>query len=125
MDRHAHARQMRLDPTRTEQAFWRLVRGEALGVKFRRQHVIGPYIADFACVPLRLVVEVDGGQHFESAHDRERDAWLEGEGWKVVRYWNPEVLTNPQGVQEHLLTLLEERRAELRAVRNRQGERPG
>ncbi len=70
------AREMRHDPTRAEQAVWRLLRGRRFrGLKFRRQVPVGPYIADFACIEAGLIVECDGGQHGD-ARDAERDAFL-------------------------------------------------
>jgi very-short-patch-repair endonuclease len=66
--------------------------------KFRRQVPIGPYIADFPCFESRLIVEVDGGRHAESVRDVERDAWLTRNAFRVVRYWNNDVLQNLEGV---------------------------
>jgi very-short-patch-repair endonuclease len=70
------------------------------GAKFRRQHPIPPYTVDFYCLELRLVVEVDGGQHAESVRDEIRDAFLKRRGLMVLRFWNNEVLTNVEGVIE-------------------------
>ena len=71
------------------------------GCKFRRQEPIGSYIVDFVCQEKRIVIEVDGGQHStEKERDNERDKWLEGKGYKVLRFWNNEVLANIQGVLE-------------------------
>ncbi|HKZ95864.1 MAG TPA: endonuclease domain-containing protein, partial [Hyphomicrobiaceae bacterium] len=73
--------------------------------RFRRQHPIGSYIADFACLEKRLVVEVDGSQHAEptqAAHDTRRTRWLESEGYRVVRVWTNEVLENLDGVTEQI-----------------------
>ena len=73
------------------------------GMKFRRQHPVGHYIADFVCLERRLIIELDGGQHSlpeELLRDRQRDAWLEKEGYTVVRFWDNEVLTNTKGVLE-------------------------
>jgi very-short-patch-repair endonuclease len=66
--------------------------------KFRRQVPVGPYIADFLCFKSRLIIEVDGGQHAESARDVERDTWLARNAFRVVRYWNNDVLQNLEGV---------------------------
>ena len=74
------------------------------GRKFKRQLPIGPYIADFACVELKLIVEADGGQHAEQmAYDEKRTEWLESRGWRVLRFWNNDILTNIEGVSETLL----------------------
>ena len=93
------ARYLRQHQTNTEAFLWRVLRNRRLAdYKFRRQHPIGPFIADFACVELRLVIEVDGGQHAESNHDEWRTLWLDAQGWRVVRFWNNDVRQNTEGV---------------------------
>jgi very-short-patch-repair endonuclease len=95
----AFARQLRADGTDAERALWQRLRSRQLqGAKFRRQLALGPYVADLACVEARLIVECDGGQHNESARDARRDAWLTAQGWRVLRFWNTEVLQNIDGV---------------------------
>ena len=84
--------------TDAERRLWAALRNRTLDPEFRRQVPIGPFIADFAAISERLVVEVDGGQHAESAHDLERDAYLRSQGFHVLRFWNHEVLTNLEGV---------------------------
>ena len=74
-----------------------------MAFKFRRQVPVGPYIVDFLCVGAKLIVEADGSQHAESLRDRVRDAYLESQGWKVLRFWNNEVLQNREGVLETIL----------------------
>ena len=77
------------------------------GVKFRRQHPIGPYFADFACVSRRLVIEIDGEQHaYQVDADARRTAVLEQAGWRVVRFWANEVVANPEGVWTEIENLL-------------------
>jgi len=76
------------------------------GWKFRRQYPIGTYIADFACPAARLIVEADGSQHADSAHDARRNAWLLQQGWRVLRFWNNEILTNQEGVLTAVVTAL-------------------
>jgi very-short-patch-repair endonuclease len=94
--------------TDAENKLWLLLRDRRLaGLKFRRQVPIGPYIADFVSFPARLIVEVDGGQHADSVRDAERDQWLAGEKFKIVRYWNNDVLQNPDGVLTDLLSHLD------------------
>jgi very-short-patch-repair endonuclease len=78
------AQYLRANMTAVESRMWLRLRGRQLGVKFRRQHPIGPYIADFACCSAKLVVEIDGDTHQE-AHDIQRDRWLESRGWRVMR----------------------------------------
>jgi len=88
------ARGLRSNPTDAEQRLWNRLRQRQLaGARFRRQQPIGPYVVDFVCQELRLVIEVDGGQHVENAAaDDERTHWLEREGYRVVRFWNHDVL---------------------------------
>ena len=103
-----HARAMRRISTDAEKKLWLLLRDRRLdGLKFRRQVPFGPYILDFVCFEQKIVVEVDGGQHAESESDKLRDARLEGEGFRVIRYWNNDVLKNPHGVLTDLLMRLE------------------
>ena len=93
------ARGLRRDLTRVERTMWRLLRDRRLGgIKFRRQAPVGPFVADFACPSHRLIIELDGSQHAESASDRRRDAYLAAEGWQVLRFWNGEVVENPNAV---------------------------
>jgi len=100
------ARAMRKAPTEAERAMWRLLRLERLGVKFRRQAWLGDYIADFVCFSPRLVVEVDGSQHAGSDYDATRDAAFQAHGYKVLRFWNGEVLRNPDGVCRTILAAM-------------------
>jgi very-short-patch-repair endonuclease len=101
------ARRLRRDSTEAERRLWRAIRGSALGVGFRRQHPIGSAIADFACVEGRLVVGLDGGQHGGAA-DGERDAGMRAAGWRVLRYWNNEVIENLEGVLADIARVLAE-----------------
>ncbi len=103
------ARGMRHDPTEAEKKFWWLVRDRRLGgFKFRRQTPVGRYIADFICIDARLIVELDGGQHAQRArYDAAREAFLAAQGFRVMRFWNGEVLKNPAGTAEILLRVLE------------------
>ena len=104
----ARARQLRQDATDAERRLWSALRDRRLsGYRFRRQYPIGPFIADFACTRHQLIVEADGGQHADSEADRRRTSWLEGEGWRVLRFWNNDVLANTNGVIETILRELE------------------
>ena len=95
------ARNMRRSPTTAEKKlWWHLHRLSVNGSQFRRQVRIGRYIADFASHKARLVVEVDGGQHAENAADAERTKFIEGQGYRVLRFWNNDVLGNIDGVLE-------------------------
>ena len=98
------ARRLRREATDAERRLWSALRDRRLaGYRFRRQHPIGHYIADFACTRHMLIVEADGGQHDASASDAMRTAWLEEQGWRVLRFWNNDVLTNTEGVVETIL----------------------
>lgn len=103
------ARAFRRNSTRAELNLWNKLRARALeGHKFVRQQSIGPYYVDFVCRERRLIVEVDGGQHSESKRDAARDAWLGARGYRVLRFWNNDVLQNADGVLQTILTALEE-----------------
>ncbi len=103
----AHAREMRHEATCAEQALWRALRSNALGVKFRRQVPKGRYILDFACLSHWLVIEVDGDEHADSTSDQRRDAWLRAEGFHVLRFGNREVLQELPGVLQVIAHTLE------------------
>jgi very-short-patch-repair endonuclease len=79
-------------------------------LSFRRQFPVGPFIADFVCLEARLVIEIDGGQHAsdEAAYDARRDAWLRAEGFRILRFWNNDVLKNFSGVLERAAEALRE-----------------
>lgn len=103
------ARSMRNIPTLVERKFWWEVRDRRLGgFKFKRQYLIGGYIVDFVCLEARLAVELDGGQHADQlAYDQHRDTYLKSRGFRVLRFWNAEFMTNKDGVLEALLCQLE------------------
>jgi very-short-patch-repair endonuclease len=94
------AAQLRTNATEAERLLWRHLRLKRIsGVRFRRQFPLGVYIVDFVCLPARLVIEVDGGQHdLERARDERRTAWLNSQRFDVVRFWNNEVTGNLEGV---------------------------
>ncbi|MGH7890390.1 MAG: endonuclease domain-containing protein [Thermodesulfobacteriota bacterium] len=96
------ARELRKNPTESEQMLWKHLRLRQLGgYKFRRQQPLGPYFVDFVCLEKRLIVEVDGGQHSEQiAYDSERSGWLEAQEFPIVRFWNNEVLKEIEVVKE-------------------------
>lgn len=88
----ATARRLRCDATRSERIVWGALRQRPGGLKFRRQHPIGPFVVDFACPEARLVIELDGSGHAAlkaRVADAERTSWLEAQGWSVIRFWNP------------------------------------
>jgi len=103
----ALARLLRRKATSAESHFWKHVRNRQLeGAKFRRQWPVGKFIVDFRCSELRLVVEIDGGQHQGNCADVVRTLELERSGYRVVRFWNNEILANIEGVIEELRRLL-------------------
>ncbi|MDE0704636.1 MAG: endonuclease domain-containing protein [Rhodospirillaceae bacterium] len=99
---------LRKSMTEAEKRLWSRLRRGQLGVRFRRQQPIGPYVVDFYCAVAGLVVEVDGGQHndLRKAHDLRRDRWLRDEGYTVLRFWNTDVLANTDGVLAELMLAL-------------------
>ncbi len=93
--------------TDSERKLWSGLRGEQLGVKFRRQHPLGHYIADFACLIPKLIVELDGSQHAEQAdYDERRDAFFRSRGFAVLRFDSHEPLRNLDGVRTVILEQL-------------------
>ena len=98
------ARSMRREPTEAEDRLWHELRGRRLdNIKFRRQVPMGRYVADFVCAEARLIVEIDGSQHAESRHDQERDAELKARGFRVLRFWNDDVLKELDAVCDTII----------------------
>ena len=98
------ARELRGNQTDAEGVLWNALRNrQLLNLKFRRQHPIGNYIADFCCIEKGLIIELDGSQHEERAsYDEERTKWLKEHGFQVLRFWNHEVAPNPEGAVEKI-----------------------
>src|SRR5690242_13427120 len=98
--RAERARELRRDPSRAERICWELIRAHRLeGVKFRRQHPIDRYFADFACASRKLVIEIDGHHHADQVEaDMQRTAVMERHGWRVVRFAANEIVQNPEGI---------------------------
>ena len=94
------ARSLRKSFTDAELKLWRLLKNRNLkNLKFRRQHPVGPYIAGFICLERKLVIELDGGQHArEVSYDYRRTAYLESTGYRVIRFWNDDVLAKTESV---------------------------
>ena len=105
------ARALRKNLTEAEQRLWQqLKRRQIATVKFRRQQPIGPFIVDFVCFEHRLIVEVDGGQHAQQVpYDEKRSRWLEAQGYRVLRFWNNDVLANTEAVAQSILEAVERR----------------
>lgn len=94
------ARELRKEPTATEQLLWTRLRGRQMeGHRFRRQQVLGPYIVDFVCLEKKLIIELDGGQHAERLrYDQRRTRWLEQRGFHVLRFWDNQVFMELEAV---------------------------
>ena len=107
-DLATRARALRRQATEVELVLWKYIRGRRLkGFKFRRQVVIGSYIVDFVCLEAKLIIETDGGQHAEQAvYETKRTARLEAMGYRVMRFWNHEILGELNNVLEQIRTAL-------------------
>ena len=105
----SRARQLRKDSTDAERRMWALLRNRRLADrKFRRQVPIGRYVVDFVCLENRLIVELDGGHHLVSEdYDTERTKWLMEQGFRIIRFWNNQVLNEAVSVLDSLLLELE------------------
>ena len=99
-----NAKALRTNQTEAEQRLWYHLRAHRfMGLKFKRQKIMGRYIVDFVCVEQRLIIELDGGQHAEQVtHDQQRDEWLRSQGYTVLRFWNNEVMQQLEGVLEQI-----------------------
>ena len=93
------AQRLRREMTDAERKLWSVLRDRRLeGAKFRRQQPIGPFVADFVCQEQRLIIEADGGQHAESVSDNRRTQFLESKGYRLLRFWNHDIMSNLDGV---------------------------
>jgi very-short-patch-repair endonuclease len=111
---------MRTAPTDAERRLWQILRAKRLdGYKWKRQLPIDRFIVDFACLRHRLIVEADGSQHGEEVDGR-RDAYLRAQGFRILRFWNNDILTNEEGVAGAILAALEDPSPQ---PRSRKGER--
>jgi|SRR4029077_825270 len=103
----ARAQMLRKRMTDAERRLWSKLRMRQVeGFRFRRQAPVGPYVVDFICLELKLIIEVDGGQHATPQADAKRTAWLESEGYRVIRFWNNDVLKNTEAVLQSLYEAL-------------------
>ena len=103
------SRDLRKNLTDVEQKLWQKLRSKQInGHKFRRQFILGNYIVDFICLDKRLIIEVDGGQHMDNvSYDSQRDEWLKSQNFKVLRFWNNQVLNETDSVLEVIVKNLE------------------
>ena len=100
-----YAKHNRNNPTVAEESLWNYLSSDGLGVTFKRQHIIGAYIADFVCLSHKLIIELDGGYHQlpqQQTSDAERTQWLEGRGFVIIRFTNEELLNNIDSVLEKI-----------------------
>jgi very-short-patch-repair endonuclease len=103
----ARARWMRANPTEAEKRLWALLRDRRLAAfKFRRQQIILPYIVDLVCFSERLIIEADGSQHADNRDDVRRDAYLRSQGFRLLRFWNNEVLGDSDAVATAIVATL-------------------
>ena len=104
-----HVRSLRKNTTGAEQHLWHYLRAKRLnGYKFRRQHLIHPYVVDFICLHKKLIIECDGGQHLEQAvYDEKRSEFLKAKGYRVIRFWNDMVLNETSLVLDMIFEILE------------------
>jgi very-short-patch-repair endonuclease len=103
-----HALELRKELTPAERKLWSKIRSDQLGVNFRRQHAIGKYIPDFVCIQKKLIIELDGSQHLEQEeYDEERTECLKSQGYRVIRFWNNDVMNNIEGVMLVIMNALE------------------
>ena len=101
------AQWMRRNPTEAEKRLWTMLRNRRLeAFKFKRQRVIAPYIVDFMCSTARLIIEADGSQHADNKDDERRDTFLAHAGFRVLRFWNNDVLNNSAGVFDAIFAAL-------------------
>ena len=99
---------LRRDATDAERKLWSILRSRQLaGAKFRRQQPIGPFVVDFVCQEARLILEADGGQHGGSRRDERRSAFLNSAGYRVLRFWNHDILSNLDGVADAIRAALD------------------
>lgn len=99
------AKKLRQNMTDAEKLLWYHLKNKQLnGYKFRRQEPIGDYIVDFVCYSCHIVIEADGGQHLDSEKDKERDNWLNSQGFRVLRFWNNDIISNIEGILEVIHT---------------------
>ena len=98
---------MRANPTEAEKRLWSMLRDRRLtAFKFRRQQIIAPYIVDFICFAERLIIEADGSQHADCKKDARRDAFLRGQGFRMLRFWNNQVLAESDAVAAAIFAAL-------------------
>ena len=103
-----HAIELRKELTPAERKLWTIIRNDQLGFNFRRQHAIGNFIPDFVCIEKKLIIELDGSQHLEQEeYDKERTQYLESQGYKVIRFWNNDVINSIEGVILVIMNALE------------------
>jgi len=100
--------ELRKELTPAERKLWSYIRKDQLGVNFRRQHAIGKFIVDFVCIEKKLIIELDGSHHLEQEeYDNKRTKYLEEQGYRVIRFWNNDVMKNIEGVILSIMNALQ------------------
>ena len=119
------ARSLRQNQTDAEALLWSKLRSrQILDLKFRRQRAVGPYFADFACLEIGLVIELDGGQHVDNTYDIKRESDMASFGFKTLRFWNNDVLNQTESVLEKIFQTAETLTLPLSRKRERQQDDP-
>ncbi|SRR5258708_8891729 len=126
-NKRGFARHLRREQTDAEKALWKLLRSRQLeNYKFRRQHVIGPFIVDFCCLNPKIAVELDGSHHVDNkAYDKTRTEFLQEKGFEVIRFWDNEVLKESEAVISRILSALTSSSSESPIARRKPGEGGG
>lgn len=107
---NSHAKSLRKSMTDAERRLWYRLRAHRLNqFKFKRQVAVGKYVVDFVCFERRLIIEADGGQHDGQVSDIERDRWLADQGFRILRFWNNEVLNDTEAVLSQIVGALKSR----------------
>jgi len=119
------AQHLRANATPHEWKLWQVLRRRSVeGYRFRQQVPLGPYVVDFCCHQLGLIIEADGSQHSESEHDDIRDAWLRSRGYEILRIWNSDIAKNFEGVMLTIMGAIERREARLQLSRDSRTKLP-
>jgi very-short-patch-repair endonuclease len=98
-------KQLRTNMTDAERRLWRVLWARSLGSKFRRQVPLGPYVVDFVCFQSKVIVELDGSQHADSKSDMVRDQYFKDRGYRLLRFWNSDVMNNQDGILQRIVEL--------------------
>jgi very-short-patch-repair endonuclease len=119
------ARELRRNSTDAERRLWRALRSKLPQYKWRRQMPVGPYFADFACFAEKLIIEIDGGQHASAQlYDDRRTRFIEAQGFRVLRFWNNDAMSNTDGVVQQIALSLRARTEQRQLWKSEDGRSP-